>query len=272
MILSPKLRDNRLFSLLCLIFCLCFTPLSKGQTATPVELPTKADYVAVDAQGNIYVIENTLLSKYSIEGSLLATFNRFILGNISSIDVSNPLKIMLFYKESGNLLFLDDKLTPLTEPLSLFAKNLYHIILASYSTNNYIWLYNAFQQELITLDFYLNIVQKSKIARSLETPFALAEIKEKMMVLQDSSSLFLFDQFGTYIKQLPLRSSAPIQIIGNNYYYLNNNGIYSYYDEQKLELSTLDFQAKNSKQIIKYREQYIILTQKGTVVIGNVKF
>jgi len=227
----------------------------------------KADYIAIDIQGNIYCIEDSKLSKYSPEGSLLATFNRYSLGSITTINVSNRMKIMLFYKESGTILFLDDQLSPISEELNLFTKNLYNITLASYSTTNHIWLYNHFTEELLTLDFHLNIIQKYRLDLEDVNPVGLIEIKEKIMVLQHPyAGLLFFDAFGTFIKKIAILTHNPIQIINTTIYYIKD-GILEEYDYQKLEKQISDFQIDNAKQILKYRNRHIVLTDAGSVAI-----
>jgi hypothetical protein len=227
----------------------------------------KVDYIAVDVQGNIYCVENSKLSKYSPEGTLLATFNRFSLGAINAIDVSNRMKIMLFYKEAGIILFLDEHLSPITEEFSLFAKNLYSITLASYSTTNHIWLYDHFSKELLTLDFHLNIIQKNRFDLDGTAPIGLTEIKEKMMVLHHpAAGLLLFDAFGTFVKTITIFTHNPIQIVNTTVYYLEES-VFKQYDYQKLEKQTSNFQIDNAKQILKYRNSYIVLTTAGTIAI-----
>jgi hypothetical protein len=227
----------------------------------------KADCIAVDAQGNIYSVEDSKLSKYSPEGALLATFNRFSLGAISTVDVSNSMKIMLFYKEAGTILFLDDKLSPITEELSLFAKNLYAITLASYSTTNHIWLYDYFSKELLTLDFRLNIIQKNRFDLEEPAPVRLTEIKEKMLLLQHpAEGLLLFDAFGTFVKKVAIFTHSPVQVVNTTIYFLED-GEYYQYDYQKLEKQRVDFQMDNVMQIIKYRDRHVVLTIAGTVAV-----
>ena len=227
----------------------------------------KADYIAVDVQGNIYCVENSKLSKYNPDGALLATFNRFSLGVISAIDVSNRMKVMLFYKEAGTILFLDEQLSPITEELNLFAKNLYNITLSSYSTTNHIWLYDHFSKELLTLDFHLNTIQKNRLDLNEVAPIGLSEIKEKMIVLHHSTAgLMLFDAFGTFVKKIAIFTHNPIQIINTTVYYLEE-GIFVQYDYQRLEKQISDFQIDNAKQILKSRDRYIVLSTAGVVAI-----
>src|SRR6267142_1538777 len=63
----------------------------------------------VDNLGNIYVLnKDNRLKKLSSQGDSLAVFNdvrRY--GQIASIDVSNPLKILVYYREFTTIIELD---------------------------------------------------------------------------------------------------------------------------------------------------------------------
>jgi len=59
----------------------------------------KGEFINVDSQGNLYIVMDSYLYKYSLTGEFQYSFTNFLLGTITSVDVSNPSKIMLFYKE-----------------------------------------------------------------------------------------------------------------------------------------------------------------------------
>ena len=95
--------------------------------------------LGIDPNRNLYLVGGSKLSKLDGEGRLLRSFDDSFLGDIASIDVDNPMKIMVFYRESGKILFLDDRLSPVTEPLDLFSHGYTSVSLAAYSTDNLIW-------------------------------------------------------------------------------------------------------------------------------------
>ena len=63
-------------------------------------IPGDFKTINVDALGNIYLISPTdQLKKIKADGTLIAFYNdvkRY--GKISAIDVSNPLKVLIYYK------------------------------------------------------------------------------------------------------------------------------------------------------------------------------
>ena len=67
-----------------------------------------ADFT-VDNLGNIYILNrDNQLKKINLQGDSMGVFNDVRqYGKISYIDATNPLKILLFYKDYGNVVALD---------------------------------------------------------------------------------------------------------------------------------------------------------------------
>ena len=141
-----------------ILMILCFACNVCAQTDESLVIEQTAQIIAVDPQGNIYAVNNASLYKYAPNGTLLYSYTQNLDGNITSIDVDNPLKIMLFYRDAGTILFLNDKLSPIGDAIDLFAKGLTTINLATYSTKNQIILYDEANTDLIILDFYFMIL------------------------------------------------------------------------------------------------------------------
>ena len=99
-----------------LLFLLLFSFIASvsaqnSETCHTIE-GVKGSSVAVDPNGNVYVIDGPTLHKLARNGNELFPYqySNFQLGDISSVDVDNPLKIMLFYQDEGIILFLDEKI------------------------------------------------------------------------------------------------------------------------------------------------------------------
>src|SRR2546430_15572601 len=75
----------------------------------------KGDIVnfTVDNLDNVYVLTSTdQLKKYNANGDSVAVFNNVKkFGKVSTVDVSNPLKVLLYYKDFSTIVVLDRLLT-----------------------------------------------------------------------------------------------------------------------------------------------------------------
>ncbi|MDR2972178.1 MAG: hypothetical protein LBU83_09655 [Bacteroidales bacterium] len=254
-----------IFFRFCLIYF--FSSLLCGSYAQ-IQIPNvNADYIKNDPYGNIYAVKDAHLSKFSPNGKLLYNFSDFTLGTISSVDVFNPMKIMIFYKDAGAILFLNEQLAIINSPISLHDANYFSISLASYSAANQIHLYQHSNKYLITLDFNMREISKTPINFPYFDPKQMIELEEKSLAFQDPElGVFLFDPFGTFYKSIPVFTSNPVEVTTELIYYTNNNevNIYNYIsmsnEKQKLPFS-------NVAQTLFYRNKMILLLQNNTIWI-----
>src|SRR6202012_4840522 len=107
-----------------------------------------ADF-AVDNLGNIYLLsKDNQLKKLSPEGDSLAVFNdvrRY--GKISSIDVTNPLKILVYYREFTTILALDRYLN-MINIIDLRNLGILQARAVGLAYDNNIWVYDELDAKL----------------------------------------------------------------------------------------------------------------------------
>ena len=229
----------------------------------------KGEVLNIDNRGNIYIISETTLYKYSIEGKLLYSYTNNMLGRIKSIDVTSPFKILVFYEETESILFLDEQLIPITETIDLVSKQCYSIQAAAFSTNNQIWLYDAINNDLLQLDFYFNEINKIHLNFSNLQPLQLLFISSKNLILQDATSgILFFDAFGTYLKTLPIIAENIMQIDESTISYLKDNNLHLY-NYIKMDEKIIPLSIEKVKQTVRYRDKLIVLQENGTVLISK---
>jgi len=254
-----KLFRIIILSILYSIFCFAFP-----QTQIP---NTTADFIKIDHYGNIYAIKETNLTKFSSQGKMLFTFSDYKSGVISSVDVFNPMKIMLFYQDAGKLIFLNEQLAPITEPVSLYDADYFTISLASYSAANQIHLYDYANKYLLTLDFNMREISKTPINFHSFNPMKMIELEEKSVAFHDpKAGVYLFDSFGTFNKLIPVITSNSIEVTSELIYYTNNDEI-MIYNYKVLNFETKQLPVSSVNQTLIYRNNMIFLLQNGTVWI-----
>ena len=108
-----------------------------------LEVP-KNNQIEIDQYGYFYIIDQDNLIKYDSEGHTLYHYSNKLLGNIDQIDISNPLRPLLFYKDQGLIIVLDNTLSQQKEPISLNELGLYQTsCIANSNFDNGIWLYDC---------------------------------------------------------------------------------------------------------------------------------
>ena len=185
--------------------------------------------LGIDPNRNLYLVSGSKLSKLDGEGRLLRSFDDSFLGDIASIDVDNLMKIMVFYRESGKILFLDDRLSPVTEPLDLFSHGYTSVSLAAYSTDNLIWLYDAAAHELICIDFYCKEKSRNRLNFSdFEPTQLLARYERSLLMNNPEDGMYLFDAFGTFLKRIPIQVESILTYTKSFVMYLTQDSVGTY--------------------------------------------
>lgn len=230
-----------------------------------IKFPISGDQLAIDRIGNFYVIKDAVLQKFSNNGELLFSFSNFSFGNITSVDVSNYLKIMIFYGESSTLLFLDDRLSPISDPIDLFSRQYTTIALAAYSADNRTWLYDFANSDLIILDIYFNKIDKIHYNFPHFQPTQLIEIQGKQMSMYNPmDGLYIYDSFGTFDKKIRIETAYPVQIVDHTIYYIKDGNFYGYH-YQKLSEEMVELNLPDMKQCLRYKNMLFILKTDGEI-------
>lgn len=233
--------NSKLLTILLFPFLLCIAHFLKAQTNPDMvcwesKQQSKVRFFELDSYQNIYTVDqNSTLSKLNLKGEVIATFGFAKYGTLSSINVLNPLKIMLFYKDAGIILFLNDQLTPITQPFNLFNNNYQQISLASFSNQNQIFLFDPVEMKLFILDFFMREISQNQLYVPHFHPFKMISTNDKGLLFQDAENgILFFDNFGTFQKQIPLHTSSEFQFVDNRICFLEN-GIWNEYNVQKLD-------------------------------------
>jgi len=208
-------------------------------------LPIQCDFFSVDNLGNIYAVKNDNLIKYDAQGIQQKTFTNKISGRITSIDVSNPFKIIVFYKDFSQIIFLENTLSISGSPIQLASLDLEQATLACSSYNNGFWVYESQLSQLIRYDEGLSVSQKSGNIMQLSgneiNPNFLAEENNSIYLWDKKVGILVFDRFGTYLKTLYFKDISCFQIFNNKLFYFKENSTLKIYNLQTFEESELKF-------------------------------
>ena len=111
-------------------------------------------FVGVDSYKNIYFINNGGLYKEGDLGKFV--FQDFQLGPIATVDLINPLNVVVFYSEVSTIVFLDNRLNEIER---INFNNLPFFLNGSAVTNagnNRLWVFNIDSQQLELFDYRTN--------------------------------------------------------------------------------------------------------------------
>lgn len=196
-------------------------------------IPLAATDFAVDHLENIYILTATdRLKKFNAAGDSVGVFNdvkRY--GKIYSIDVSNPLRVLLFYKDFSSIVLLDRLLTQ-KGVLDLRHHRIGQASAAAISYDNNIWVFDVLESKLKKMDEGGKVLLETPDFRQL---FGVSISPEKIVdadgwvYLYDSKEgVFAFDYYGTFRRKFPLPNWASFGVLNKRFAGIQNGALTFY--------------------------------------------
>lgn len=214
-----------------LIFLFLFLSLNNDFKSVK-NIPVKSDYFLVDVLGNCYLVDRQEVKKYDNFGRELCTYSNGSLGNITYVDASNPLKILLLYKNFNQIILLDNSFAELTQPFYLDNIGIDNIDVACTGNFGGIWIYNSTDMELQLYNKGLNLEQTGTNLSSLingnQTPNFLIEKNDNIYLNFPKTGILVFDNLGVYNKTIPIKGLKRFDVSGTFIRYFKENKIHNY--------------------------------------------
>jgi len=252
-------------------FFLWFFLLSSHQDK--VQINQIHDYFSVDPLDNIFVVNNSELIKFNSQGEKCASFSNSMLGSISHIDVTNPLRILLFYNDFNQILFLDRKLTEIGNEIDLYEYSDNETELICSSANGGFWIYNSDENQAVHISKSNKNINRSILLNSFYkdiTPSKMLEYNNNLYLLYPEFGILSLDRNGQFRKKISITGIKDFQIFQNSIIYTNESGVYSLQSfEQENKLIFEPKSLSEEKYIIKNDKLYI--SNKKSISIKTVK-
>ncbi len=163
----------------------------------------KGDIVdfAVDNFDNIYLLNSrNQIKKYNSNGDSVAIYNdvkKF--GQATLIDVSNPLKVLLYYRDFATVVMLDRFLNSVNS-IDLRKQNIFQAKAVGQSYDNKIWVYDEIENKLKKVDEDGGLLQETPDFRLLlgaaPSPIRIFDENRYVYVYDSIYGVYVFDYFG----------------------------------------------------------------------------
>lgn len=196
-------------------------------------IPGNYSYLNVDNLDNVYVItETNQLKKIYANGDSASVFNDVKqFGNPTYIDVSNPLKILLYYNKFTTTVVLDRFLNT-RNTLNFRKQNIFLVNAIGTSYDNNIWLFDEQNFSLKKINDNGIAVQESVDWRllfdTMPSPVKLMDRNNFVYLYDTAKGFYVFDYYGSFKNKLPFLHWQFVEISGDNVYGFNQNKLYSY--------------------------------------------
>ena len=245
--------------------------------AQVIPIPFKGEVITTDQFGFYYEVSDTEINKYANDGKLNCSYSNNILGVIANVDVSNPQKILVYFRDFTKILILDNTLSPTSDVIDLTAIELDETTLVCRSYNNGMWYYDPVRfelirknQELVTVNTSGNIA--NLLDKNIQANF-LVEHNNNVYLNDATSGVLVFDIYGTYLKTLPIYGMSNFQVKDKILLYTNKEGEIETYNFFTLEKIKYKPEIYNSITSVRVENELIyIVNKKNELFIDKIGY
>lgn len=176
---------------------------------------------AIDNLDNLYIVSSGgQVKKLSAAGDSMGVYNQVRnFGQLTSIDVSNPLKLLLFYKDFSRVVVLDRFLSVMTT-MDLKKYSILQPVAIGLSYDNNIWVYDEYDNKLKKIDEQGNNLMESTDFRSIFnkaiTPQKIINDNGLVYLADTANGIFVFDNYGSFQKKIDLLNWQSIAVDKTN--------------------------------------------------------
>jgi hypothetical protein len=224
----------------CKILFFLLIPLATiGQEEIEYELLNqfdhKGNYVLVDNLGFYSVVGDYEFNRCQIDPQLEFKYSDKSLSTVTSVDLTNPLKILVFYKDLSKIVLVDNTLSRYGNDIYLDDYDLGQCILICASFNNSIWLYDQLTFQLVRLDQGLKkVTETSNIVQLIGhdiAPNFMIEDSDWLYINDPENGILVFDIYGSYFKTIPIKALSSFQVKDHNIIYVHEQKLYVYHQK-----------------------------------------
>lgn len=195
----------------------------------------------VDNLGNMYVLNrDNQLKKVDPRGDSLAVFNdvrRY--GKIAFVDATNPLKILVYYREFTTVIELDRFLN-IVNTIDLRKQNILQAKAIGLAYDNNVWVFDELDAILKRIGDDGSLVDQTTDFRqlfdSVPDPTVIRDQGGYVYLYDPAKGVYIFDHYGALKTHLDLLGWQDFDVIGKNLLGRDDRNLYRY------QPGTLDLQ------------------------------
>ncbi len=131
-----------------LLLFLLITATTLGQVSTLKDsyLLVADSFIGIDGYESTYTITDNIVMKSGVKGDF--QFSDIQLGSVTSVDILNPLKVIVYYHEFNTVVFLDNRLSEIERINFNNLPDFINTGAAQNAGNNRLWLLNTDTQQV----------------------------------------------------------------------------------------------------------------------------
>lgn len=186
--------------------------------------------IYADEIANFYLLtKSNVVEKYHVEKGFQKQFSLKSLGQIHSLDVTSPYKIVCFYKDVGTIVILDNQLSEITR-INLFNLGYFNIEAVCRARDNALWVFDKSDVRIKKLSYDGQVLLSGpqlNLGKESMSVDGLMETSARLL-LSDGSKLHLLSiQLGLE-KTVDLKATSQLNIAGDLTHYVDSTSCKSY--------------------------------------------
>ena len=230
----------------------------------------------VDALGNVYILgKNAELKKIDANGDSVGIFNavkRY--GQLYSIDVTNPLKVLLYYRDFGTVLSLDRFLS-VRSTLDLRKQNIFQARAVGLAYDNNIRVFDELDGKLKRIGEDGKLILQTSDLRlvfdTLPTPDFITDQDGLVYLYDTTRGAYLFDYYGALKTRIPFTGWRDFMVVAKTLYGRKENEMLKY-EPGTLDLKHIKIPEQfQSATRIRITQQKLYVLQNGILKIFSIK-
>ena len=234
--------------LLSFYFSLLLSSISFAQTDSVLKFNKTISgdftYFNVDNLGNIYLVNNSnQLKKLNSNGDSMGIFNDVRkYGKLFYIDVTNPLKLLLYYQNFSTIVVLD-RFLMVRNVINLRKQNIFNVKAVASSYDNNIWVFDEGDAKLKKIgengDMLSETVDCRLLFDTIPSPEKIIDQDGFVNMYDPAKGFFIFDIYGSLKSKLPFTNWKNVEAI--------NKTLYGFGDSVLRQYKTGSFELKEYK-------------------------
>lgn len=229
----------------------------------------------VDILNNLYLVTaGNQLKKMNERGDSMGVFNDVKkYGNPSLVDVNNPLRTLLYYRNFATVVMLD-RLLSQRNSINFRKQNIFSVKAVANAYDNNIWVFDEQDMSLKKINEDGKLLQQTTDWRLLmpevPSPVSIIDANNFVYLYDPAKGFFIFDYYGTYKNNLPFLNWSSISISNGVLAGFSGNQFFLY-QLQSLNLRTYTLPAFfKGYSVIKAMNGKIYLLKKDGIYIYSV--
>ena len=273
-----KQINNSFFRKIIFLFILMIWLLSLKVKAQEYQFITKIDTAAkmvnLDNLGNLFVVtpKNELL-KFNPQGKFLWNYTNKTYGEVSQIDVTDPLRVILYYEGYQQIVVLNNNLSEISK--FTFNQNPnQQITLVASANNNGFWVYDQINRELkkLTNNFIDDLKSGNIYQRNgfdMQANFMLTD-DQYIYINDKKEGIRIFDRYGNFFKTAVIYPLNNFEVNDDDIYFMKDSAFMKY-NINTYRLSKIDLPIKESFIAAALRFSRLVILREKDITLWAVK-